>query len=145
MQLHKLCMGCMSDKGDNKICPLCGWNENLVSENPVHLRAGTLLYDKYMVGKVLGNGGFGITYLGWDKVLSRKVAIKEYLPQQFSTRYAGENNVTIFTSDNELQYNSGLEKFLEEAKILAKFGDHQNIVSVYDFFRLNNTAYIVMN
>ena len=138
-------MGCMSDKGDNKICPICGWNEELVSENPVHLRAGTLLNDKYMVGKVLGNGGFGITYLGWDKVLSRKVAIKEYLPQQFSTRYAGEKNVTIFTSDNEQQYNSGLEKFLEEAKILAKFGDHQNIVSVYDFFRLNNTAYLVMN
>jgi len=145
LQMHKLCMGCMSEKGDNKICPICGWNEDLVSENPVHLRAGTLLYDKYIVGKVLGNGGFGITYLGWDKVLSRKVAIKEYLPQQFSTRYAGENNVTIFTSDNELQYNSGLEKFLEEAKILAKFGDHQNIVSVYDFFKLNNTAYIVMN
>lgn len=145
LQDNQLCMGCMGDKGNNKICPICGWNEEQVPENPLYLLPRTIINEKYIVGKVLGHGGFGITYLGWDKVLNRKVAIKEYLPQQFSTRHPGEKDVTIFTNDYGRQYHDGLERFLDEAKILANFGDHQNIISVYDFFKLNNTAYIVMN
>jgi serine/threonine protein kinase len=139
-------MGCMAEKGDLTQCPSCGWVEGSEPESPQHLKPGTILQGKYLVGRALGQGGFGITYLGWDVNLKLRLAIKEYLPQDLASRTPGHTQVSVYTSQNYRdQFEYGLEKFLQEAQTLAQFEGHPNIVSVRDFFRENDTAYIVMS
>ena len=146
MKFSNICMGCMAEKGDLTQCPSCGWVEGSEPESPQHLKPGTLLQGKYLVGRALGQGGFGITYLGWDVNLKLKLAIKEYLPQDLASRTPGHTQVSVYTSQNYRdQFEYGLEKFLQEAQTLAQFEGHPNIVSVRDFFRENDTAYIVMS
>lgn len=134
----------MHKKGTMPVCPNCGWVEGTMPESPQHLTPGTLLQDKYLVGRVLGQGGFGITYLGWDTQLDMKLAIKEYMPRDFATRNTGQPQITFFTGNVKYLYDNGLHKFLEEAKILAKYNNQPGIVSVRDFFKENGTAYLVM-
>ncbi len=140
-----LCMGCMEEKGGAETCPHCGWVEGTPPELPHYLPPGTILNDRYLLGKVLGQGGFGITYLGWDLVLNSKLAVKEYLPQTLATRVQGATTVSAFTAgESQESFNYGLNKFLEEARALAQFIDHPGIVGVRDFFPANGTAYLVM-
>ena len=110
------CLGCMETYPEEyEICPMCGYVENAEVENALHLYPGTVLNGKYIVGKVLGCGGFGVTYLAWDTVLQTKVAIKEYIPSEFSTRSAGQTRVTVFSGEkNSKQFLNGKEKFIEE-------------------------------
>ncbi|MEE9319001.1 MAG: serine/threonine-protein kinase [Granulosicoccus sp.] len=96
----------------------------------------------YKIEDVLGQGGFGITYLAHDTNLDRKVAIKEYLPTTFAYRHV-DYSVKPLTGDHRDNFNWGLENFLKEAKTLARF-DHDNIVRVHSVFEKNNTAYMVM-
>ncbi len=146
VDVNHLCMGCMSPIERKDVpCTSCGWMEgqNIQPLHPLPLQ--TILNGKYLVGRVLGEGGFGITYLGWDLNLDMKVAIKEYYPSGFVTR---ENlvtaSVTPFIGDRYEAFISGLDKFVGEAKSLAKFYNLPGIVSVKDFFKENGTAYIVM-
>ncbi len=140
-----LCLGCMEEIGEGvDVCPHCGYDQNTPAKEPYHIAPGSILHNRYVVGKVLGYGGFGITYIGYDAVLKRKVAIKEYLPGDFCTRAPGQQTVSIYTDEKELQYNKGLESFVNEAKRLAKFSGVKGIVSIIDTFEINNTAYIVM-
>ena len=141
----KLCMGCMTDKGSSTVCPYCGWVEGNMPDVPQHLPPRTILREKYMLGRVLGYGGFGVTYLAWDMDLNLKVAVKEYLPQNISARSPGTVQVTAYSGNMGEQYRYGLEKFLEEARTIAQFDGHPNIVSIRDFFRANSTAYYVMS
>ncbi len=112
----------------------------------VNLRAlpiGQVLND-YRIEGILGQGGFGITYLATDTSLQTKVAIKEYFPREFAVR---DRTLTIRASGNNEDrenFTWGLGRFLEEARILARF-DHPNIVSVRRFFETNGTAYLVMD
>ena len=96
----------------------------------------------YTIHEVLGQGGFGITYLAHDRNLDRLVAIKEYLPTPFACRHQ-DYSVKPLTSDQRENFAWGLESFLKEAQTLAKFG-HENIVQVHTVFEQNNTAYMVM-
>lgn len=96
----------------------------------------------YTIDKVLGQGGFGITYLAHDRNLDRSVAIKEYLPTPFAYRHQ-DLTVKPLTGDHDDNYSWGLNSFLKEAQTLAKFG-HENIVRVHSVFEENNTAYMVM-
>ena len=139
------CLGCMelySEEYD--VCPNCGFTIDAEVENALHMFPGTVLHDKYVIGKVIGYGGFGVTYLAWDTVLEIKIAIKEYLPSEFSTRAAGQTQVTVFSGDKTKQFNDGLEKFVDEAKRLAKFRNENGIVKIFDSFSENGTAYIAM-
>nr|MBS0019156.1 serine/threonine protein kinase [Gammaproteobacteria bacterium] len=96
----------------------------------------------YRMEDVLGQGGFGITYLAWDGNLKIWVAIKEYLPIDLAVR-AADQMLHPVADDRSSMYQWGLERFLEEAQILAQFS-HKNIVQVYTVFKANNTAYMVM-
>ena len=145
MDPKNLCLACMYDRGENQICPVCGWDENREFPPGQNLPPGTILQNKYLIGRVLGQGGFGITYLAWDMDLNIKLAIKEYLPRDFATRSLGETEVSLYTGDSSRFFEEGREKFLEEARTLARFEEHPNIVSVRDFFRENKTAYFVMS
>ncbi|MCR4599313.1 MAG: PASTA domain-containing protein [Acetatifactor sp.] len=141
----KLCMGCMESYDDEySVCPHCGYAENSEPEEANQLRPGTILDNKYVVGKAIGHGAFGVTYLGYDAELERKIAVKEYMPGEFSNRVPGDANVIVYEGDKREQFESGLHKFMEEAKRLARFQDEEGIVQIYDCFLENNTAYIVM-
>lgn len=138
------CAGCMAElPEENSICK-CGFGST--DKNPEHcLPIGTVLNSSYVVGKVIGEGGFGITYVGWEQDLDFKIAIKEFYLSGHSSR-----NTTIA---NEISANIGegtelfelyKEKFISEARILASFIKENGIVTVFKYFKENNTAYIVM-
>lgn len=142
---EKQCLGCFQFYGKEfTVCPHCGYVEGTSVEEPLHMLPGTILRERYTIGKVLGFGGFGVTYIGWDPVLSVKVAIKEYLPSEFSTRMVGQTAVSVYNGNKAEQFEQGMERFVDEAKRLAKFSHETGIVKVYDSFMENNTAYIVM-
>lgn len=143
--MNKRCMGCMNEYSEEfEICPYCGFIENSEPESPLHMEPGTYLADRYIVGRVVGYGGFGVTYIGWDAKLEQKVAIKEYLPSEFSTRAPGHSKLTIYSGDKAEQFSKGLNQFVDEAKRLAKFQNTTGIVKVFDSFEENQTAYIIM-
>ncbi len=146
MELENLCMGCMEQKDAQvETCPNCGFVEGTMPESPLYLPPRTILQEKYLIGQVLGQGGFGITYLAWDLNLNVKLAIKEYFPQDLASRAAGHSQVSAYTGSMGSQYEYGLDKFLQEARTLAQFEGHPSIVSVRDFFKANGTAYFVMS
>lgn len=144
LNFNQTCLGCFKEKGDAKVCPHCGYAEGTPQHSPICLPAGTILNGKYMLGKTLGQGGFGITYLGCDLTTHEKVAIKEYLPDGMATRTASNTMVSVYSSQNDGSYQAGMQKFLDEAKILARFSSNPYIVNVKSFFNENGTAYYVM-
>ncbi len=97
----------------------------------------------YRIEKVLGQGGFGITYLATDINLQRKVAIKEFFPKDFCDRDDTTSHVTLGTKNTAEFVTRLKEKFLKEARNIAKF-DHPNIIRIFAAFEENNTAYYVM-
>lgn len=143
--MKQRCLGCMAEyESEYGLCPYCGYEPNTQPDNPLHLKPGTQLMDRYTVGRVLGYGGFGVTYIAFDSLLNQRVAIKEYLPSEFATRMAGNSQVSVFGGNKAEQFADGLLKFVDEAKRLAKFQSEEGIVRVFDSFEANQTAYIVM-
>jgi len=112
---------------------------------PIALPSGTLLRDQFRIGRVLGAGGFGVTYLGFDELLERPVAVKEYFPRHLAVDRTDTNSVVPRSSAQDPDFDFGLQRFLQEARTLAKFEDHPNIVRVRTFFGENGTGYLVMN
>ena len=137
------CPSCMAKAAprDGK-CPVCGYDVN-IQNAPHQLPVNTILNGRYIVGKVLGAGGFGITYIGYDLKLDSKVAIKEYYPSGAANR---SMSLTVFptTAANGNPFEIGKDRFLKEAKTLSEFVGEGNIVALRDYFEENGTAYIVM-
>ena len=146
IELDNLCMHCMGQLNhSNEICPHCGADPALNVNAANQLECGTILAGTYLVGCVLGQGGFGITYIGLDLNLNQKVAIKEYYPAGFVTREGQTRTLVVPLPGKRMElFERGKEKFLNEAQILAKFSDEPSIVDVRGFFLENGTAYIVM-
>lgn len=140
----KYCIHCMEPMADGR-CTVCGRSASEYQSLPHHLLPGTVLNGRYVIGRVLGEGGFGITYVGFDINLEVKVAVKEYYPYGIVNRNnTFSNEVTTNVSTVSAAYDKGKAKFHEEARMLARFSDLPNIVAVKDFFPFNNTEYIVM-
>ena len=139
------CYNCMNQIADgSNVCPICN---KPTSSAPIahHILPGTILNGKYTIGNVLGEGGFGITYVGLDNTLQVKVAIKEFFPSGYANRNHTQSNEVILTTNKQTDFfANGKERFLQEARSLAKFTGEVGIVNVRDFFECNNTAYIVM-
>ncbi|MBR2483899.1 MAG: protein kinase [Oscillospiraceae bacterium] len=139
------CPYCMSAVEEGAACPSCGLTAGAYTPSPHHLPLGTILMGRYLVGRVLGEGGFGITYIGCDLRLELKVAIKEYFPTDKVTRLARETlDVTSYMGAASTGYEEGKVRFLNEARTMARMDKQPEIVGVRDFFECNNTAYIVM-
>ena len=143
MELSK-CLGCMEDFRGYP-CPSCGYDPGKDKHMEYALPLQTILYGKYLVGKVLGQGGFGITYIGWDIALERKAAIKEYYPSGQVSRSPGTRNLTWYTTEAaEQAHRDGIQMFLKEARKMSKVDGIPGVVRVLDLFQENGTAYIVM-
>ena len=144
----RLCYHCMNQIKDEKvqICPQCKKPLKVKLENAsVMLPPGTVLQGKFLIGYSLGFGGFGITYIGWDQVLQRKVAIKEFYPRQITERCEDGITVTITDAAMKARFQSGLQSFLQEARSLASLQDTvKGVVSISNYFEANGTGYIVM-
>ena len=140
----KQCLGCMRLKTTSPVCEHCGYDERTANA-PHQLQTGTVLQGRYLVGRALGQGGFGITYLGWNQYLETRVAIKEYYPSVFVERNATYNTSLVCKTQQMVEpFQENRMRFLREARTLAKLQEVPQIVSIHDFFEVNNTAYIVM-
>lgn len=142
--MGKICYNCFKQKNNDGACPFCGYDaQKDEGKYPLALTPGSILMGKYIVGRVLGQGGFGATYIAQEHDSGRMVAIKEYLPGELATR-TGTYGVTAFSGDRAENFEYGKKCFLDEAKTIAQFNDIPNIVNVYNFFEENNTAYFTM-
>lgn len=144
MDIKKLCPHCMCATSGEAVCSHCGKNVREGAEIQHQLKPYTILQGKYLVGDVLGEGGFGITYIGLDINLEIRVAIKEFYPNGFVTRESmTTNKLTAYADKNADNVDKWRESFLSEARSLAKCAHLQGVVGVKDFFQENNTVYIV--
>lgn len=145
---NRLCPQCLNEKpGQGGKCPHCGYEPGMEEVSPRCMPPFTILAGRYLVGTVLGEGGFGITYRGWDLEKERKIAIKEYFPAGLVTRdtsRGGDNTVQSISGQMRTHYQEGLEKYENEAKCLMELKGTPGIVDILSFFRENATAYIIM-
>lgn len=146
--MGQICYGCFRMvQDDDKVCPYCGYHMHEAQDSLHILKPGTILNQKYTIGKLLGEGGFGITYLAWDNNMQIKIAIKEFYPASLvarDTSSVGQTQIYTITQSGSGEFHQGLERFVREASTLAQFFKLPGIVSVKDFFYENGTAYIVM-
>ncbi len=138
---NKLCMGCMSKREADCVCPTCGFDQT-APHHPLYLRAGSLITKRFIAGKLLGYNGEGANYLGYDLALNRKVIIREYMPDVLAVREKGGINVLVLKG-KETQYKALLSDFCELYRTLQKLRSYVGIVSVLDFFEMNSTAYAI--
>lgn len=119
------CLGCMRLYNDTyDVCPYCGYENNQETVALLHMDPGTVLQGRYLIGRALGTGGFGVTYLGYDTKLDRKIAVKEYLPSEFATRMLHKEEILVSNSGKSLQlFERGRDRFLQEARKLAQLGE----------------------
>lgn len=125
------------------VCPYCGYSVDYTPKDPRFLPIGTVIKERYIIGGVLGDGGFGITYRAWDTVLQTVVAIKEYYQRGVVNRVPGTVDVFIVAPDRAEEFYYGKDRLLREAQIVSKF-QSSAIVRVNDFFETNGTSYMVM-
>lgn len=140
----KLCMGCMNQMEDQvMVCPHCGFNERELKQEAYYLTPGTVVGGKYIIGRALSYAGYTVTYIGMDAENNRRVLVKEYLPNDFSTRSEGDKEVTIYSGDAKEQFEEGLTTFLNEANRIQQLGKPQGIMQVYDCVAENDTGYVI--
>ena len=110
----------------------------------MQLQPGTTLQGgKYRIERVLGQGGFGITYLATQDILDRQVAVKEFFFREYCERDADTSHVTLGTQSNKELVERFLQKFIKEARTISRL-QHPGIIQIHDIFRENGTAYYVM-
>ncbi len=141
MEFKGLCLGCMSNKGSAIECPKCGYVEGTPQVLP-YLEPGTLLKEKYIIGKHLSANGEGVTYIGFDVTSNKKVTVREYLPKTLCSRVKDDDNI-IIASGNKLVYQDYLQDFMEIGRALTKLSSLPSVVPVIDMFEANKTAYVV--
>ena len=157
---NRLCMGCMEElERPGLPCSKCGFDARLYQKPKNSLPLSEILKGRYFIGKAIGIGGFGITYIAWDFYQGKRVCVKEYFPRNLAVRdfhggtYSEQISISInYSSQSYSQepkraqsaYLKGLESYIREAENLSRYYLMPGIVSIRDFFYGNNTAYIVM-
>ena len=140
------CINCFTPLEGAAVCPHCGYTQSDYAPEPYCLRPGVVLRRRYILGRAMGHGGFGVTYAGFDTTLNIRVAVKEYFPMGLALRNAAvSNDVHCFpTEDAQKYFDLGLRKCLHEVQSLAQLDDIPGVVRAKDYFQENNTAYIIM-
>ena len=148
MDYVKICINCMHEKQDaSGVCPVCGFDPSDYCYPSYALPPFTILNGRYLLGIVLGSGGFGITYIAYDLVLKCTRSLKEFFMSGAMYRDTEKSLKVSVIIDNPAQkqvYQSTYDKFIQEARILARMEQLPGIVSAYDVFNENGTSYIVM-
>lgn len=142
MENHEnLCMSCMKEKNGESVCPHCGFDD--ASKNPPYfLPIGTLLQDRYLIGRMESQNGEGVTYCAFDVTLKAKVMVREFFPQSLVER--DEDGVTVRVQMNaNVLFRDSMLEFLAYSRSLARFRDLSGVLPVYDIFEDNGTAYTV--
>ena len=130
-----LCGNCFHEYNAAGPCPVCGYDgSGDAKRHPQALRPGTILNGRYTVGRVLGQGGFGITYLALDEPSKERVAIKEYYPTELAGRTTDGRTVAIHSEERGEDFLFGKSQFLGEAMTLAAVSGSRNIVRIYSYF-----------
>lgn len=139
---RKLCMGCMENKGSAKVCPNCGYVENTPSL-PSYIIPGTVLHERYLVGKLLSSNGQGATYIAYDTAVSCKVLLNEYMPDGLCVRVKGKPTISV-NYNNLAQYKALMAEYTELNKSLAKMRSLSSHLSpTLGLFAENNSTYAV--
>ena len=142
--MARYCPYCVSKIESGNSCPYCNY-ALIYQRKPHHLKPGTILNGKYLVGRVLGEGGFGITYIGRDLTLDLRVAIKEYYPKRVVGRTtASSNRLSLINWSFSSEFQHGKEQFIQEARTIARMDKENAVVTVRDYFEENDSAYLVM-
>lgn len=139
--IPRLCMGCMSGKEGDGVCPHCGFDPK-AAQHPLYLRAGTRLTGRYLAGRLLGFNGEGASYLGYDLEQRRKVILREYMPDALAVRER-DGSTVLALRGKETQYKALLSDFCDLHRTLQTMSTYDGLVPVQDFFERNNTAYAV--
>lgn len=138
-----ICPNCFTENVTS-ICKKCGYEYNPATESNDILHPGVILNNRYRIGRCIGQGGFGVTYLAQDTFINKICAIKEYYPNQIVDR--SDNNYLMVHNDNMLErFENGKKSFIEEARVLFRLQSCPLVVTVTDFFSEFNSAYIVMD
>ena len=142
LDAERLCMKCMKGIMTGRYCAFCGSEQLTTQEMNNALPLRSILNGRYLVGRILGAGGFGITYLGYDLVNARRIAIKEFMPSGLVRRTPGQTTMQVVADQKE--YTDSKQRFLDEARIIYHYQKNPHILQVYSLFEENGTAYYVM-
>ncbi|MBQ8502749.1 MAG: serine/threonine protein kinase [Clostridia bacterium] len=143
MDVLTTCPHCFKNKNNTPSCPNCGY----ITGNEKHtdvIKPFTVMENRYLMGNVLGRGGFGVTYVAYDKFAEKICAIKEYMPQEYAVRDENTNYIKPTNQKSAEIFNHGKMRFIDEAKILYKLEKTYAVVKFLGLFEANNTAYLVM-
>ena len=136
-----LCMGCMQEIGNNKICPECGFN-NSEKQHAPFLPYGTVLSNRYIVGSGIDTNGESTRYISFDKQTGDVVIICEFLPMGLFNREEGSTEIRI-NYENRLAYKKLKDEFISYYRILCELRDLSALMNVHNIFEENNTVYVV--
>ncbi len=141
--MGKICGNCFAELNGN-VCCKCGYDTDSDMPEQYALAVGTILKGRYLIGKVIGKGGFGITYLTYDMRLEKTAAVKEYFPKGMAVRGADNISVEVLARQQQKAFSDGMEKMYREAALLSDFKENEDILSIFDVFKENDTAYYAM-
>lgn len=139
----KLCLGCMEEKNDDGPCIYCGYSDS-TPYLPSYLAPGTVLNDRYLVGKLLRYNGEGALYLAYDSIMKKKIWIKEYMPDTLCTRVKGSPIISVNQKDLA-PYKTFMSEFTELNKLLAKMRTLNHINPALELFAENNSTYVTFD
>ena len=140
-----VCYNCFRNIPRDGRCMFCGYDPaSAAGKYRIALKPGTPLAGRYVIGRVLGQGGFGISYVALDSKTRSRVALKEYLPTDFVSRDGHSQLLDLISEDRREDFVYGKEQFLSEARTLAEFIGNEHIVSIHNSFEANGTAYFAM-
>lgn len=136
------CPNCF-ERTNEDVCPKCDYSIAALEYSHIELKPGTVLASRYVIGRVLGIGGFGITYVGFDRQTGKRYAIKEYMPKDIA--YRSENGrIEPSSASDEDVYSKGLDAFINETNVLITLSGNPGIVEAENFVVENNTGYLIM-
>lgn len=139
---RKFCYNCMETyEAQRTVCPYCNYDENSLHDT-MYIAPGTILHDRYLVGVLLRYNGEGATYIGYDKVISCKVLLREYMPINLCTRVKDKPTISV-NYNNLAKYKAFMAEYTELNKSLARLRNNTNINPILDMFAENNTTYTV--